>query len=183
VHSALVITYALGLRPHETLAITLKNLDMDNSVITISHSKFYQSRLVPFNQQLKKFIQEYIEWKMKRKHSLNYNAPLFMGKNNHPFSIHAMRRIFKTIRVTAGVNRNDGATYQPRIHDLRHAFAVNRLTSWYQQNLNVQQLLPILSIYLGHTCLAHTTVYLTMTDGLLQEAGNLFENYVTGEQR
>lgn len=89
--------------------------------------------------------------------------------------------IFRQIRNVMGIERNSPSTHQPRIHDLRHAFAVNRLTSWYQENKDVQQLLPILSTYLGHTRLAHTSVYLTMTHDLLQEAGVRFENYAKGE--
>ena len=93
-----------------------------------------------------------------------------------------MRGIFQRIREKAKIKRNDNARYQPRIHDLRHTFAVNRLTAWYQENKNVQQLLPILSVYLGHTHLAHTTVYLTMTNDLLREAGKRFEKYAIGDE-
>ena len=92
-----------------------------------------------------------------------------------------MQKIFRKIREKAGVKRLDGARYQPRLHDLRHTFAVHRVTSWYQENKDVQQLLPLLSIYLGHQCLAHTTVYLTMTNELLQQANHCFERYAIGE--
>ena len=89
-----------------------------------------------------------------------------------------MREIYKRIRDNSKINRTDGASYQPRMHDLRHTFAVNRLTSWYQENKDVQQLLPVLSVYLGHTHLAHTSVYLSMTDQILQAASNKFQRYV-----
>ena len=183
VHVVLVLTYALGLRLHETLSITLNDINMDNLVITIHQSKFYKSRLVPFNQQIKEVIKEYLQWRIKQKQSQSSDAPLFIVKNNHPFNIGTMRGIFNRIRNKAGIKRDDNVKYQPRIHDLRHSFAVHRLTSWYQENKNVQQLLPILSVYLGHENLSHTAVYLTMTDGLFQEAGILFEKYVTGEQQ
>ena len=65
-----------------------------------------------------------------------------------------------------------------RFHDLRHTFAVDRLTAWYKENQDVQKLLPVLSTYLGHTHLSHTSVYLTMTDGLLREASKRFESYI-----
>ncbi|MEJ7737188.1 MAG: hypothetical protein WKF97_07160 [Chitinophagaceae bacterium] len=65
---------------------------------------------------------------------------------------------------------------------LRHTFAVNRLVSWYQENKDVQRLLPVLSAYLGHKYLAHTSVYLTMTDNLLQEAKMRFEKYAKEKQ-
>jgi len=65
----------------------------------------------------------------------------------------------------------------PRLHDLRHAFAVHRLTSWYQQGSDVQNLVFQLSVYLGHAHLADTQAYLSMTPDLLREANALFECY------
>jgi integrase len=104
-----------------------------------------------------------------------------IDSRGHPFKLWTMRNIFRRIRSKSKINRTDGATFPPRLHDLRHTFAVNRLTSWYQENKDVQQLLPILSVYLGHTHLAHTSVYLTMTDQLLEAANNKFERYVFQE--
>jgi integrase len=71
--------------------------------------------------------------------------------------------------------------YQPRIHDLRHTFAVHRLTTWYREGADVQNLLPMLSVYLGHVTLAYTSVYLTMTPELLGQASDRFEQYFLGE--
>jgi site-specific recombinase XerD len=180
VRMALVLTYTLGLRVHETLSITLEDIDMENSVITIKQSKFYKSRLVPFNQQLKKALNTFLQWREKQHRSQYPDTRLFMCKNNKPFNADTLREIFQRIREKSGISREDGAAYQPRLHDLRHTFAVNRLVGWYRENKNVQQLLPILSVYLGHKYLAHTTVYLSMTDDLLKEANTRFEKYATG---
>jgi site-specific recombinase XerD len=70
---------------------------------------------------------------------------------------------------------------RPRLHDLRHTFAVHRLTAWYQQGADVQRLLLQLSVYLGHADLSSTQVYLSMTPELLQEAGTRFERYTLPE--
>ncbi|WP_341757003.1 MULTISPECIES: tyrosine-type recombinase/integrase [unclassified Candidatus Tisiphia] len=182
VRTILILTYALGLRIHETLSIKLEDIDMTHHVITIRETKFYKSRLVPFSTQLTSVIVEYLDWRTHQKCFQDANAFAFIGKNNRPFNIETMRGIFVRIRKKANIKRVDNANYQPRMHDLRHTFAVNRLTSWYKENKNVQQLLPILSTYLGHTYLAHTTIYLTMTDDLLQEASMRFEQYATGGQ-
>jgi site-specific recombinase XerD len=66
---------------------------------------------------------------------------------------------------------------------LRHAFAVHRLTSWYQQGADVQRLIYQLSVYLGHSSLRHTQVYLSMTPELLREASQRFECYAGKERR
>ena len=68
-----------------------------------------------------------------------------------------------------------------RLHDLRHTFAVHRLTEWYRQGADVQRLVYDLSVYLGHVRLAHTQVYLTMTPELLHQANTSFERYARGE--
>ena len=57
----------------------------------------------------------------------------------------------------------------------------HRLTEWYRQGADVQELLPVLSTYLGHARLVHTQVYLSMTPELLQQASLRFERYLNGE--
>jgi len=74
-----------------------------------------------------------------------------------------------------------GCRYQPRLHDLRHTFAVHRLTTWYCQGADVQRLVYHLSVYLGHARLTHTQAYLTLTPELLQQAGTRFEQYARKE--
>src|SRR5439155_15806723 len=88
---------------------------------------------------------------------------------------------FMRIRERAGVRRSDSSRFQPRLHDLRHTFAVHRLTAWYRQGADVQRLIYHLSVYLGHAHLTDTQVYLTMTPELLRQAGTRFERYARGE--
>lgn len=182
VRTSLVLTYTLGLRVHETLSITLGDIDMDNLVITIRQSKFYKSRLVPFNPQVKKLLKKYLQWRKEHRQLQHAEAHLFMDLHGKPFNADALRGIFRRIRANARIRRKEGSSFQPRLHDLRHTFAVNRLLSWYRENKDVQQLLPILSVYMGHTYLAHTSVYLSMTDGLLQEANTRFEKYAKAKK-
>ncbi len=180
VRIALLLTYMLGLRVHETLSITLNDLDMDNLVVTIRQSKFYKSRLVPFNQQVKDILKTFLQWRKSQRQHQYPESCLFMSRHNEPFNADSLRDIFQRIRDNAGIKREDGAYFQPRLHDLRHTFAVNRLVSWYREDKDVGKLLPVLSIYLGHKYLAHTSVYLSMTDDLLKEANIRFEKYAKG---
>ena len=85
------------------------------------------------------------------------------------------------VRRHAGIRRADGAYFQPRLHDFRSSFAVHRLVTWYQQEANVQKLLPRLSTYLGHVSIQSTQVYLKMTPELLREANCRFERYALSE--
>jgi len=79
--------------------------------------------------------------------------------------------------------RFDNPRHQPRLHDFRHTFAVNRLVAWYRAGKDVQRLLPQLSTYLGHVSIDETATYLKMTPELLHEANQRFEHYSTGEDR
>jgi site-specific recombinase XerD len=177
IRNFLMLTYTLGLRVHETLSITLGDIDMDNQVITVQQSKFYKSRLVPFNRQVKKLLKRHLQWRKDNQQPQQAEACLFMNQHGRPLNGDSLRDIFQRIRVNTGIQRTDGAYFQPRLHDLRHTFAVNRLLSWYRENRDVQQLLPLLSVYMGHKYLAHTSVYLSITDDLLSEANNRFEKY------
>ena len=174
----LKLTYVLGLRSHETIALKLKDLDFEQNFVSINESKFYKSRRVPFNHQVKKFLQEYLEWRKSLSMPEHKEASLFYTKKGEPETASRMRYFFKQVRTLAGIKRTDKSFHQPRIHDLRGTFAVHRLTAWYQEGLNVNDLLPFLSTFLGHDRLVHTQVYLTMTEELLSEANKKFEEYV-----
>jgi integrase len=78
------------------------------------------------------------------------------------------------------VHGTAGGRQIPRLHDLRHSFAVHSLTDWYRQGADVQRLLPVLSSYLGHSDLEGTKVYLSMTPELLKQAALRFARYAGG---
>ena len=92
-------------------------------------------------------------------------------------------RLFGRVRRQAGIHRDPGARYQPRLHDLRHTAAVHRLVAWYQAGADVQALLPHLATYLGHVDIASTQRYLSMTPALLHEASQRFAQYAQPEAR
>lgn len=182
IRTILILTYTLGLRRREVLLIKLKDIDLKKGTILIEQSKFYKTRYVTFNEQIKDIIVSYLLLRKERKTALDPTSYLFMWKDNKPLRGSHLDNIFSKIRREAGINRQDGATYQPRIYDLRHTFATNRLISWYEEGKNVQLLLPVLSTFLGHHCLAYTSVYLSMTDKLLEEASIKFNNYVNDNE-
>ena len=105
------------------------------------------------------------------------DTPFFTTRAGATLSVATVDALFRRLCAHAGVTRSDGGRYQPRLHDLRHTFAVHRLLSWYRQGLDVQNLLPHLSVYLGHVSIAGTKVYLSMTPELLSEASTRFERY------
>jgi integrase/recombinase XerD len=100
-----------------------------------------------------------------------------VARTGSALTLRAADGIFIHLRRHAHVQRHDGGRFQPRLHDMRHSFAVHRLISWYRQGSDVQRLLPQLATYLGHVHIAATQRYLTMTPELLREASQRFERY------
>lgn len=177
----LILTYTMGLRRGETLSIKLKDVDLVRCTILIEQSKFYKTRYVTFNQQIKEIIVRYLLHRKGKGVIQDPCSYLFIWKNNKCLSGSLLDGIFPKIRKEAGIKRNDKSVYQPRIYDLRHTFATKRLVSWYEEGKDVQLLLPVLSTYLGHHRLEYTSVYLSMTDRLLEEANLKFNQYVNHE--
>ncbi len=183
-HAILLLLYGAGLRIGEAVALTVKDVDVPNSLLTIRNTKFHKTRLVPLGPQLTQIIAQYAIDREIKCHSIDGTAPFFVLRRGAPTSVSIIECAFRRLCQHVGVHRCDGARYQPRLHDLRHVFAVNRLTSWYRQGADVQKLLPQLATYLGHVKLSATQVYLTMTPELLHEASVRFEHYARpGEVR
>lgn len=172
----LMVDYMLGLRLHETVSLRLKDVDTVNRVAYIRESKFYKSRMCPFNKQVGLLLEGFMHWRTSQGMPTDPEEHLFLDKRKKHINIDTVRGCFQRIRDKAGI-LVEGDMQQPRIHDLRHTFSVNRLVSWYREGKDVQKLLPILSAYLGHKHIAHTSVYLKMTETLLGEANKRFENY------
>jgi len=152
-------------------------VDLQASLLTVRQTKFGKTRLVPVGPKLREALAQYAA----RSQTTAPDAPFFKKRGGGRVNQETLACHYRRLRERAGIGRADGARYQPRLHDLRHSFAVHRLTSWYRHGADVQKLLPQLSVYLGHVCIRHTQVYLTMTPELLHEAGQRLEQYVAQE--
>lgn len=177
----LLLLYGSGLRARESLNLHIADMDLPNAILTVRDTKFFKSRLVPIGRQLTGVLTEYARWRAEKYPTSGDDSRFFLGKRGAPISLNTLEYAFQRLREHAKVCRTKDARYQPRLHDLRHTFAVHRLTEWYRQGADVQRLLHHLSVYLGHAHLAATQVYLTMTPELLHEAGTRFERYALGE--
>ena len=180
VQTLLLFLYGTGLRVRESLALTQADVDLAAGVVTVHKSKFFKSRLVPLGPQLLRVLVTYATQCKVAGHSQG-GAPFFIARNGGSINMSTLQGNSRRIRTHVGIHRIDGATYQPRIHDLRHTFAVHRLIAWYRDGADVQRLLPYLSDYLGHAYLAATSVYLSMTPELLAEASKRFEEHALKE--
>jgi integrase/recombinase XerD len=180
VRTLLLLLYGSGLRLNEALRLRTADFDADAGVLTIRETKFFKSRFVPVGPDLARVLRDYIrrQWSGRTRTDA---TPLLGTHKGEPILRQTAELVFKRLREEAGVLRSKDARYQPRLHDLRHTFAVVRLVTWYREGKNVQRLLPHLSIHLGHARLRDTQRYLTMTTALLQRASRCFEQYARPE--
>jgi integrase/recombinase XerD len=98
---------------------------------------------------------------------------------NYSQADHNARAVWQTfigLARRAGI-RNDNDASRPCIHGVGHSFAVGRLLDWYRRGLSVNDLLPTLSVYMGHVQPANTYWYLTATPELLNVAGEYFQKF------
>ena len=178
-HTLILLLYGAGLRLREAVDLTRADVDLNGSMLIVRNTKFGKTRLVPFGPQLGQALSQYAA----RTQTPRTEATFFTTRMGTRVKPDTLQHNFRILCDRAGIHRNDGALEKPRLHDLRHAFAVHRLTSWYRQGADVQRLLQHLSVYLGHVHIRHTQVYLSMTPDLLHEAGQRFERYAEEEGR
>lgn len=179
----ILLLYGAGLRISEALDLELEDVDLSSGLLTIRETKFYKTRLVPISPQLTTAMQAFSGERLRLAPPSSGSARFLVTRRQPALRCDYAARIFRRLRSRAGIRRRRKASYQPRLHDLRHSFAVHRLISWYREGADVQRLLPQLSTYLGHVQIASTQRYLTMTSELLQEAGHRFELYALQEAR
>jgi site-specific recombinase XerD len=177
----LLLLYGAGLRQGEALRLSVTDVDLAHSLLTVRDSKFFKSRLIPISDHLTGVLRDYVRWRAANHPSASAENHFFISRRGTVILKYTLEGTFKRLRKHADLRGTDSSLQQPRLHGLRHAFAVHRLTEWYRQGADVQRLVHHLSVYLGHAHLRHTQVYLTMIPELLQQAGKLFERYAHKE--
>jgi integrase len=165
--------YACGLRVGEALALRVGDVDLQEGILTIRHAKFDKDRLVPLAPSLLARLRAYAA----RLGPRDPEAYFFPGTDGRPIHHNAVYTAFREIlwklRIPH-VGRGQG----PRVHDLRHTFAVHRLLEWYRQGADLNAKLPLLCTYLGHRGIRGTQRYLHMIPELLTEiTGRLEESF------
>lgn len=172
---ATVLLYSAGLRRGELIGLQLGDVNPRDAVLRIRQSKFHKSRWVPLSRDAGDELRHYLQ---QRQRQWGMPAPC------DPLLCHGTRRCsgytgtglsdgLHKLMEAAGVHGWDGR--RPRIHDLRHSFAIQCLLGWYRQGADVQSQLPKLAMYMGHVSIASTAYYLRWIPELAQAASDRFE--------
>ncbi len=173
----LLLLFGTGLRISEALSLTLTDVDLSARLLTIHNTKFFKTRWVPMGPQLSTVLAVYAKARRQLPRPARNEPTFFATRSGTALTRGMAERIFRLLCEHAGIHRTDEGRFQPRLHDIRHTFALNRLISWYREGADVQRLLPCLSTYLGHVDVTATQRYLTMTPELLHEASLRFRRY------
>jgi integrase/recombinase XerD len=164
-----------GMRTREPISLDRGDVDLTRGVITVRQSKFGKSRCIPIESTTQKALEQY---QLHRDRLfLNPRTPaFFLSEQGTRSTTWSLRWTFIQLSQQIGL-RKPTDRRGPRLHDLRHSFAVRTLLGWYQKGIDVERQLPRLATYLGHAHVRHTYWYLSATPELLQAAAMRLENF------
>lgn len=167
---------ATGMRCGEALALDCGDVDLDTGLVAIRFSKFNKSRQLPLHPSTLAALEDY-------RHERDRLCPrpaqpsLFVSTVGTRLADRRVRAVFADLVNQAGLVPRFGSG-RPRIHDLRHSFAVATVLDWYRNGADVAVRMPLLSAYLGHVSPSSTYWYLQAAPELLVLAAQRLEQPV-----
>lgn len=167
---------ATGMRLGEAFALTRTDVDLVEGLVTVRHAKFDRMRLVPLHPSVTDALRAYDSARDRLCPTPSCDQ-FFVSVTGCPLRRGEADRVFREITASIGL-RTD--TVHPRIHGLRHSFAVRTLIDGHRDGADVSSLLPVLSTYLGHVEPANTYWYLSAVPELMQLAAARLEQHEAG---
>jgi len=163
IHKALPVLmrllYGCGLRISEAVGLRCCDVDLENGILTIREAKNGRDRLIPLSQSLIEILRKYrnnvIPWATD-------DDFFFMAPDRTILSPNTVYGRFRRILWDGGIPYN-GKGNGPRLHDLRHTFAVHTLQKWVETGKDLTAMLPVLSFFMGHKSFSVTSRYLRLT--------------------
>ncbi len=168
-----------GLRISEALDLQDADVDLKRAMLTVRQTKFAKSRQLPLHPSTAEALDRYRRLRVRQVRTTT-ETPFFVSTRGRrlgePLGDRQVHRVFNELRDRLGWG-NRGAHDAPRIHDLRHSFAVRRVLLWHAQGADVDQKMLSLSTYLGHAKVSNTYWYLSAVPELMALAGAKFERF------
>jgi integrase/recombinase XerD len=154
-----------GMRIGEVIRLEYADVDLAQALLTIRLTKFSKYRLVPLHASTVRMLHRYLQLR-DRLHPKSSTTRFFLSNQGRPLTDCMVRWTFVKLSRQIGLRRS-GESFGPRLHDLRHRFAVTTLLHWYRTGIDVEQRLPVLSTFLGHVHVTDTYWYLSAIPELL----------------
>lgn len=176
-YTMIALAYCCGLRLGEIVRLDLGDVNLLGGEISIRNTKFFKSRTLPVAASVLDALRRYIDARREAGAPQDGSSALFWhAQHRGRYSDTQAGKLLTRVLRHAGIKPAAGRV-GPRTHDLRHAFAGNRLLAWYREGVDVTPRLPYLTTYMGHKGLHSTLVYLTATPELMQQASERFRGY------
>lgn len=156
--TVLIFIYGTGTLVGEALGLLMEDIDFKKGTITIRRNRFNRSRTIPIGPDLRSVLEKYLASRPRETDDQHF----FLNKKGKALSKGGAERTFSRLRRVAGIRRHDDASYEPRILDLRHTFAVHRIAGWIKHGADLNRMLPALSVYMGLVGLRTTEKYLSL---------------------
>jgi integrase len=159
-----------GLRIGEAIGLDEADFDVRAGLLRVRHAKGGTQRLVPLHPTTLEALAAY---RRHRDHVFGQpvSAALFVSTSGQRLNYVNVCATFTTLVRRAGLTPRP-APCRPRLHDLRHSFAVHTLLDWYRDRADIASRLPLLSTYLGHVDPKQTYWYLHAAPELMAEAAH-----------
>lgn len=169
---------ATGLRLSEALNLSFNDVNFTCATITVRLTKYRKSRTLPIHDSVVSALASYNQ-ACDGLRCADPNAPFFITPTGNALPARTVEGVFRKI-VTTIECKPRGDHPAPRIHDLRHTFAVRRLQTWREQHQSIDQALFWLCTYLGHAKISDTYWYLTGVPELMNSIGDRLEQFTVG---
>ena len=166
------LLYCCGMRVSEVIHLKFSDVNLAAGILTILKSKFDKDRLVPLAPTMTARLRRYASI-LAEGDSSSVFFPKVDGK---PYSKGTVYYFFRQLLWKCSIPHG-GRGKGPRLHDLRHSFAVHRLESWYRQGADLGVKLPLLAAYMGHKNLVSTQWYLHLTPEIFPYIVKQFEQF------
>lgn len=164
-HTLICLLAVTGMRTSEACGLDRADIDLHEGVLTIRDSKYGKNRQLPIHASTTTALRGYLR-KRDRLIQATATPAVFITTRGTRLDHHNIPHTFARLLTAASITTPAGRR-RPRLHDLRHSFAVATLLDWYRDGGDVQARLPLLSTYLGHVDPKATYWYLTATPELI----------------
>lgn len=162
-----------GMRIGEATGLNREDVDLDQGLIVIRRAKGNKERLVPLHSSTRRALQVYVDLRDGA-----FRQPVspffFVSEKGSRLLNCTVNRWFLLVSCQIGL-RKAGGRRGPRLHDLRHRFAIQTLLKWYRAKTDVEVHLPELATYLGHVHVRDSYWYLSATPELLELASRRWQ--------
>ena len=174
--TAIVLLYTAGLRRGELIRLMISDYSPTQRTLLVRASKFHKSRVVALSPDATREVDRYLA--ARRQLPLAVDGPLLVNSLGQQQAYtgaglaQGLRRLFRTAEVRTAAGE------LPRVHDLRHTYAVHVLLRWYHAGIDVQSQLPTLATAMGHVSVVSTAYYLSWLEPVAEAANERFLRHV-----